>query len=158
MSDSLNKTLPDSETGNRRTVFITGSPYCSTAEFAWELNARHGICAAVAGDAAAAKKLISETDRSGGLLIFIHLTMPVSMLAERITEYYMIPPEDAMKLAVEAEAVEKAEDFDETVGEDVIVLTYTGESKTSPDRFVDICACVINGLEEEDISSLSEDS
>ena len=129
-------------------VFITGTPYCHIAEFAEELYDRYGIRAAATGDVKAAKRLISEIHDSSEQMIFIHIALPAEKLAAVIETDYGLSADEALAIAEEAEMTERIEDFDETVPDDVAVITWAGETERSLDQFVCICANMIGFIQD----------
>lgn len=127
------------------TVVIIGSEYLDLEDFAGDLYEDYGINALICSNLPLAKQMVKGIDNAVENLLFIHLMMPTEKLTNKIVEEYQIPYNDAYTLADDVNFTEDIIDFDNTSPDDLRIITYTGESDLSLDRFLDICAVIIEG-------------
>lgn len=145
-------------------IMVTGSMYSGTNEVAEDLEARETITSKheviVVNDIWFAKRMTEQIENASEKLIVIHMCMEEEKLAKRIMdEYPAVPTQDAAWIAKDEMITETACNFDETIPDDMMLITYTGESNIPISKFVDICESLINGepiMEFETRTTLEE--
>lgn len=127
------------------TIVIIGNEYLDVEDFAGDLYEDYRISALITTNLPFAKQMVKGIDNSVENILFIHLTMPTEKLASKICEEYEIPYNDAYTIADDINFTESIIDFDNSTPDDLRIITYTGESGMGMDRFLDVCAEIIEG-------------
>lgn len=135
--------------GTSPVIVILGSEYLHPEKAAYWLLKHHDIDSLVIKSVTFAQMMVKEVYNAEWNLIFIHLRMPTDKLAKQIAEEHKIPYGDAFDIAEDVNFQETLVDFDDNTPENMVVITYTGESDLTMVDFIDTCALIINHNEYE---------
>ena len=131
-------------------IVVCGSEYSATREVAKNLESRDRVMemndVIVVNDIFFAKRMTKAIEDASNKLIIIHMNLEEDKLIKRIMDTHPnVPYEDAAWIAKDEAKIEIACDFDDSIPDDMMLITYTGESNIPIERFCDICESLIMG-------------
>ena len=131
-------------------IVVCGSEYSATREVAKNLELRDRVMemndVIVVNDIFFVKRMVKAVEDANNKLLIIHMNLPKDKLVKRIMMLHPnVPLEDAQEIAEDDTKIEAWCDFDNSIPDDMMLITYTGESNIPIEQFCDICESLIMG-------------